>query len=116
MTAHTTWVCFPCRRAARSTAWIQDETPRCPECGQELTRLSPKAEIPPRKDEKAWRAMRDAGLAVRDRDAALAPRRVARIHELERRIDDLRRRPDDADRRRLIGEIEGRIERLRGML
>lgn len=115
MTTHTTWVCFDCRRSARSTPWIVGQAPRCPECADELTRLSHKAEIPPRTDEKAWQAMREARLAARDRDAALAPKRVARIHELERRIDELRRR-GAADRQPQIRELEGRIEHLRGML
>lgn len=118
MVARLTYVCWNCRRAARNTPWeIGDEAPRCPQCQGELHRLSHKAEIPPRTDERAWDEMRRIGEGLHDeREARRRPLIVQRIHEIERRMLELQTRPPNADRDRLIAKARADIEWLRSEL
>lgn len=51
------WACFDCRRSVRRAD--DAEGVACPECGQPCESVGRTLALPSRRDEKAWRALRD---------------------------------------------------------
>ena len=83
----------------------------CPECAGECTCLGYKIPVPPRRDVKAWEALREELHRTENtRQAESCRAEVRRKHEIEREIVNLEARPDNPERARLIRRLRRELD------
>src|SRR5260370_30504354 len=97
-----TWVCFDCRETVRRPTQHAKAVP-CPCCGQTCTYLGTKIPVPPRRDVKIWRSLRES---FRQSRVAAQQRawvgRVRERHRLEREIAEIEAMPRNKGQARTI--------------
>src|SRR5947207_10916400 len=105
-----TWVCFDCRVALRRRTWrgvtarhpwligsIGSGGVLCRKCRQACLFLGPTVEIPPRRDVRGWKRLRERILKMRDAAKEMYFEDLVRWrHEVERKIEGLKDRPQNA--------------------
>lgn len=108
----TQWVCWDCRRIVRR-ARMATKAPRCSQCGGGTVDVGMRLRLPPRDDERGWRALRAKRRL--DESARSDERRVALVrsrHDLEKRIAALEARPPNAERERTVRVLRRHLARL----
>jgi DNA-directed RNA polymerase subunit RPC12/RpoP len=111
MPSNHTYVCFKCRKTLRRPK-THSAPVICPECREECINLGYKIPIPPKEDDREWRALRESQLALRrEQIDSQFQAQVRAKHDLEKRILALEQQPINIGR---SGEIRKLKEQLRG--
>src|SRR4051812_5368885 len=98
--SNSNWVCFECHEARRQKSL-------CPQCGTEMVCIGMKIEIPAKRDETAWVAMRrEIGERGRNLEETEFANSVRRKHDLEQEIEKLKALPTNQGRSRLIRQLQ----------
>ena len=105
-----TWICFHCKQSVRRDGQYDGAVP-CAECGRECTYLGYKIPVPPRRDSRAWRALReDLRRSERARRDEKHRADARRRHDIEKQIAELEARPENSERSRLIRRLRRELE------
>lgn len=100
------WVCFDCREAVRRLMQYDKDVP-CPRCGRTCRGIGHRIPVPPKRDARAWAALRASQTAERLNRVELEQRdSVRRRHDLERQLAELESRPPDPHRRLAIRRLK----------
>ena len=104
--SNANWVCFECREAKRQKSL-------CPQCETEMVCIGMKIAIPPKRNEKAWIALRkEIGRRRRDHDDRKYAQSVRRKHDLEQEIERLKALPANEGRKRTIRQLQKELGEL----
>src|SRR2546423_6356815 len=111
-----TWVCFVCRVVIRRPTWraitfvrpwligsVDVSRVPCSKCGELCQFLGPTIEVPPKRDAKAWKLLRQKVARVYTKtNEEKFSRDIRRTHEIEKRIRELQSRHKNAGRLKII--------------
>ena len=107
--ATNAWVCFDCRHAVSRPPYYRGGVP-CPTCGRPCRSIGYKIPVPPKRDVKRWRALREQiikeAIERRDRRYSLG---VRRRHHLEQLIRKLESRPHHPGREKSIRQLRRQL-------
>jgi hypothetical protein len=113
--SNRTYVCFPCRTAARAHALIT--APTCRKCGLKKTFISYKTEIPKATDDKGWKLLKEATAAINAKsrnDQVVALKRKRSVLFMKMNATDVRNGKRIKDLNDEIEKINTRITDLFG--
>ncbi len=115
-----TWVCFFCRVAVRRDTWrlvthvhpeligsTDSDKVRCPQCSKASVFLGPSITIPPKRDLRGWKRLKESVLQFQQELTVRSKKdSTVKKHALEQRIIDLESRGDDVGRLVLIKSLK----------
>jgi Fe-S-cluster containining protein len=93
----------------RRSTYYSREVP-CPRCGKACRYLGYKIPVPPKRDERAWRELREQ--LQREKANAVEffhLRRVRERHEFEKLLAKLQTRPSNPGRTRMIRKLKRQL-------
>src|SRR5688572_11623789 len=103
------WVCFDCRESVRRPTHYKAGVP-CPKCAQPCRCIGTKIPVPPKRDIRAWRELRESLDAQAIRFAEAQHRhRIRQRHSLEQEIGRLESRPQKAGRTKAVRLLKRRL-------
>jgi hypothetical protein len=103
------WICFDCRESVRRPTHWKANVP-CPKCAQVCQCIGTKIPVPPKRDAKAWRELRES-LDVQAIQLAEAEYRrgIRQRHSLEQQIKRLESRPKNDGRVKAASLLKRRL-------
>jgi hypothetical protein len=103
------WVCFDCRECVRRPTHWKAEVP-CPKCARICRCIGTKIPVPPKRDVKAWRELRESLDAQAIGLAEIQHRReIRQRHSLEQEIRRLESRPKNEGRAKAVRLLKRRL-------
>lgn len=103
------WVCFDCRESVRRPTHHTADVP-CPKCAQTCRCIGTKIPVPPKRDVRAWRQLRESLDAQTIRAAeSQHERKTRQRHSIEQEIERLEARPKNDGRTRAVRLLKRRL-------
>ncbi|MDB4265416.1 hypothetical protein N9891_01560 [bacterium] len=103
-----TYICEDCRTTKRAEAAGGHKTAfRCPGCRQTLWELSQKFRIPPKNDDKAWKALAISVKGARETwDARLRHRGTELLKKVDHQIAEVSRKEESRTRTGILKDLQ----------